>query len=81
VRWNSIPVEEARGVVPVEFRSGGVACAEPETAELLDRLQGAGTPGHVIGRFLRRSSGVQLARGSVRRDLPVFDADELTRLA
>ncbi len=58
-----------------------IACAEPETGELLDRLQGAGTPGHVIGRFLRRSSGIQLARGSVRRDLPVFDADELTRLA
>ncbi len=58
-----------------------IACAEPETGELLDRLQGAGTPGHVIGRFLRRSSGMQLARGSVRRDLPVFDADELTRLA
>lgn len=58
-----------------------IACAEPETGELLDRLQGAGTPGYVIGRFLRRSSGIQLARGSVRRDLPVFDADELTRLA
>ena len=58
-----------------------IACAEPETGELLDRLREAGTPGHVIGRFLRRSSGLQLARGSVRRDLPVFDADELTRLA
>ena len=57
-----------------------IACAEPETGELLDRLERAGTPGHVIGRFLRRSSGLQLARGSVRRDLPVFDADELTRL-
>lgn len=58
-----------------------MACAEPETGELLDRLQEAGTPGHVIGRFLRRTSGMQIARGSVRRDLPEFDADELTRLA
>ena len=57
-----------------------IACAEPETGELLDRLKEAGTPGYVIGRFLRRSSGMQLLRGSVRRDLPVFDADELTRL-
>lgn len=57
-----------------------MACAEPETGELLDRLQEAGTPGYVIGRFLRRSAGMQLARGSVRRDLPAFDADELTRL-
>lgn len=57
-----------------------IACAEPETGELLDRLKEAGTPGFVIGRFLRRSSGMQLLRGSVRRDLPVFDADELTRL-
>ncbi|MXW69981.1 MAG: hypothetical protein F4Z74_00815 [Acidobacteria bacterium] len=58
-----------------------IACSEPVTGELLDRLQRAGTPGYVIGRFLRRSSGMQIARGSLRRDLPVFDADELTRLA
>ena len=57
-----------------------IACDEPGTAELLERLQQAGTPGFVIGRFVRRSSGIQLARGSVRRDLPVFEADELTRL-
>ena len=58
-----------------------IACAEPATGELLDRLEGAGRPGYVIGRFVRRSAGIQLARGSVRRDLPTFEADELTRLA
>ena len=34
----------------------------------------------VIGRFVRESAGLRLLRGAVRRDLPVFEADELTRL-
>lgn len=57
-----------------------IACAESATGELLERLETGGRPGYVIGRFVRRSAGLQLARGSVRRDLPVFEADELTRL-
>lgn len=57
-----------------------IACAEPETGKLLERLQEAGTPGYVVGRFVRRSSGIRLVRGSVRREMPVFAADELTRL-
>ena len=58
-----------------------IACAEPATGELLERLEEAGTGAFVIGRFVRRSAGIQLVRGSVRRDLPVFASDELTRLA
>lgn len=57
-----------------------IACAESGTGDLLERLEQAGRPGYVIGRFVRRSAGMRLARGSVRRNLPVFEADELTRL-
>ena len=57
-----------------------IACAESGTDELLKRLREAGTPGHAIGRFVRRASGLELLRGSARRALPVFAADELTRL-
>ena len=57
-----------------------IACSEPATGALLERLQRVGTSGQVIGRFVRAAAGMQLARGSVRRDLPIFDADELTRL-
>ena len=57
-----------------------IACAEPGTGELLERLEAARIGAFVIGRFVRRSAGIRLARGSVRRDLPVFEADELTRL-
>jgi hydrogenase maturation factor len=57
-----------------------IACAEPETGTLLERLQEAGTPGYAVGRFVRRSAGIRLVRGSVRREMPVFAADELTRL-
>ncbi len=57
-----------------------IACSEPETADLLDRLGEAGCPGHVIGRFTQRSSGAVLVRGSARRPLPRFPADEVTRI-
>ncbi len=57
-----------------------VACAESGTRELLDRLGEAGVAAGVIGRFVRESAGLRLLRGAVRRDLPVFEADELTRL-
>ncbi len=57
-----------------------IACGEPGTGELLERFEKAGIPAFVIGRFLRRSAGMQLLRGSVRRDLPVFEVDELARL-
>ena len=57
-----------------------IACAEEDTGELLARLEGTGGPGFVIGRFIRRSAGKLLVRGSLTRPLPRFDADELTRL-
>ena len=57
-----------------------VACAEPGVAGLLERLEAAGQPGFVIGRFTRRSEGLRLRRGSVTRDLPIFERDELARL-
>lgn len=57
-----------------------VACAEESVDDLLARLGAAGGPGFVIGRFVRRSEGLRLLRGSARRDLPVFDRDEVARL-
>ena len=58
-----------------------IACSEPGTDELLHRLQEAEIGAFAIGRFARSSAGIRLVRGSVRRDLPVFEADEITRLA
>ena len=57
-----------------------VACAEGSVDDLLERLGAAGGPGFVIGRFVRRSEGLRLVRGSARRDLPVFERDEVARL-
>ncbi len=57
-----------------------IACSESGTGDLLDRLREAGIPAYPIGRFVRASEGLRLLRGSVRRDLPRFETDELTRL-
>lgn len=57
-----------------------IACAEPGTGELLSRLAAARAPGYVIGRFTAASRGLRLLRGSVDRELPRFEVDELTRL-
>ena len=57
-----------------------IACAEAGTGELLRRLREAEIAAHPVGRFVRPREGIRLLRGSVRRDLPVFEADELTRL-
>lgn len=57
-----------------------IACAEGSADDLLGRLEAAGRPGFVIGRFVRRSEGLRLVRGSARRDLPVFERDEVARL-
>ena len=58
-----------------------IACSEPGTEELLGRLQEAKIGAFATGRFVRPSAGIRLVRGSVRRDLPIFEADEITRLA
>ena len=57
-----------------------IACAEDGASALLDGLAKAEVPAQVIGRFTRPEQGVTLVRGSVRRELPEFEADELTRL-
>lgn len=57
-----------------------IACAEPATGDLLHRLREADIPAYPIGRFVRRSEGLRLLRGSARRDLPVFEVDELARI-
>ncbi len=48
--------------------------------ELLDRLREADIPAQVIGRFTQPDQGLVLARGTARRDMPVFEADELAGL-
>ena len=48
------------------------------TAEF--RLRGAKISGCVIGRFVQPSEGVRLLGGSAPRELPRFEADEITRL-
>lgn len=57
-----------------------IACAEEATADLLDRLAREEIAGHAIGRFTREDAGLRLLRGTARRDLPVFEVDEITRL-
>ncbi len=57
-----------------------IACAESGTEEFLSRLNEAGTPGYVIGRFTDASRGHRLLRGSGDRELPRFEVDELARL-
>ena len=56
------------------------ACSEAGTDSLLRHLGDAGTPGRVIGRFVPPAQGIVLDRGSSRRELPRFEADEITRL-
>lgn len=57
-----------------------VACSEAGTGGLLRRLEDAGIPGRVIGRFVAPAQGLVLDRGSSRQELPRFEADEITRL-
>ncbi len=57
-----------------------VACSEAGTLSLLRRLKDAGIAGCVIGRFAPPAQGILLDRGSSRRELPRFEADEITRL-
>lgn len=57
-----------------------VACSEAGTDRLLRRLGDAGIAGRVVGRFVRVAQGIVLERGSSRRELPRFEADEITRL-
>ena len=57
-----------------------IACAESGAAPLLQRLRGAKISGCVIGRFVQSSEGVRLLGGSAPRELPRFEADEITRL-
>lgn len=57
-----------------------VACSEAGTRGFCRRLEDAGIPGRVIGRFVPPARGIVLDRGSSRRELPRFEADEITRL-
>ena len=57
-----------------------VACSEAGTGGLLRRLGDARIPGRVVGRFVPPGRGIVLSRGSSRRELPRFEADEITRL-
>lgn len=57
-----------------------VACSEAATGGLLRRLEDAGIAGSVVGRFVPPAQGIVLDRGSSRRELPRFEADEITRL-
>ncbi|MXW08945.1 MAG: hydrogenase expression protein [Gammaproteobacteria bacterium] len=57
-----------------------IACSEAGTGGLLRRLQDAGIAGRVIGRFVAPARGIVLDRGASRRELPRFEADEITRL-
>ena len=58
-----------------------IACAESRIGDLLHRLREARIDGSIIGRFGPRPEGIRLLRGSVRRGLPIFATDEITRLA
>ena len=57
-----------------------VACSEAGADGLLRRLEDAGIAGRVAGRFVPPAQGIVLDRGSSRRELPRFAADEITRL-
>lgn len=57
-----------------------IACSEAGTGGLLRRLEDAGIAGRVVGRFVPPAQGILLDRGSSRRELPRFEADEITRL-
>ena len=57
-----------------------IACSESGTGDLLRRLGDADIAGRVVGRFVPSTQGVLLDRGSSRRELPRFEADEITRL-
>ena len=57
-----------------------VACSEAGADGLLRRLEDTGIAGRVIGRFVPPAQGIVLDRGASRRELPRFEADEITRL-
>ncbi len=57
-----------------------IAVTEDGAEPLLAKLGEADVPAQVIGRFTKPEQGLVLARGAARGEMPVFDADELTRL-
>jgi hydrogenase maturation factor len=57
-----------------------IACSQAEADGLLRRLREAGIAGCAIGRFVRPAEGARLFDGASGRDLPRFEADEITRL-
>ncbi len=57
-----------------------IACTEDGADPLLGKLEEADIPAQVIGRFTRAEQGLTLARGAARSEMPIFEADELTRL-
>lgn len=50
------------------------------TDGLLRRPEDAAIAGSVVGRFVPPTQGIVLDRGSSRRELAQFKADEITRL-
>ena len=57
-----------------------IACSQAGADGLLRRLKEAGIAGRAVGRFVRPAEGVRLFDGASGRDLPRFEADEITRL-
>ena len=57
-----------------------IACSQAGADGLLRRLKEARIAGCVIGRFVRPAGGIRLFDGTSPRDLPRFEADEITRL-
>lgn len=57
-----------------------IACSQCAADDFLRRLVNAGIAGTVVGRFVPPAEGIVLVDGASRRDLPRFDADEITRL-
>jgi hydrogenase maturation factor len=71
------------GLDPLGLLASGallVACAPEETDILLDTVRDHDTEAFVIGRFLPEEEGLLLEEDGDVLDLPIFEADELTRV-
>jgi hydrogenase expression/formation protein HypE len=71
------------GLDPLGLIASGsllIAVDPAASAEMVEGLVAEGIDARVIGRVLARGSGVTITRGGGREQVPVFEADELTRL-